>query len=253
MRLAALFALLLAFNVASSARAQQREVDLLLVLAIDVSGSVNEARFQLQRQGYAEALADPRVISAIRGGPLGAIAVTVVQWTGPAMQVDVVDWMVVQDAATAQALANRIAAAPRVLFGGGTSISGAIDHGRQLLLGAPFSAPRRVIDVSGDGANNRGEPSWVARDRAVGAAITINGAPILELEPMLDQHYREEVIGGPGAFALPAATYLDFAQVIRQKLILEIAGMPASEVMLAARSPEMREPGIETPGTHEPR
>ena len=209
-------------------------VDLLLVLAVDVSGSVNETRFVLQRDGYAAAFRDPQVLAAIRSGASEAIAVTVVQWTGPALQVVAVPWTRIADAASAEAFAGAIERAPRALFGGGTSISGAIDTGVALLFDSPFRAERRVIDVSGDGANNRGRPATAARDDAVRAGIGINGLPILSLEPDLDRYYEANVIGGPGAFVVAAKTYETFADAVRRKLVLEIAASPLARDTAAA-------------------
>jgi len=202
---------------------QAAEVDLVLVLAVDASGSVSNERFELQKQGYVRAFRNPRLLQAIRGGSRGGIAVMMTQWTGPALQLDVVPWHDVHDAAGAEAFAAAVAAAPRALFGGGTSISGVINHAAGLIALAPFTAARRVIDVSGDGANNRGRPAEEARDGAVSAGITINGLPILAVEPNLDAYYRNNVIGGPGAFMIVAEDYGQFAEAILRKLILEIA------------------------------
>ena len=207
-------------------------VDLALVLAVDASGSVSEARFELQKQGYAAAFRDPRVLNAIRSGATQSIAVTMFQWTGPRLQVQVMPWMLIKDAASADAFAAAIDAAPRQLFGGGTSISGAIDYARLLLAQAPYEPARRVIDVSGDGSNNSGRPVTLARDEAVGAGIGINGLPILTIEPDLDRYYRDFVIGGPGAFMVPATSYDTFAEAIIKKLINEIA---ANDVRILRR------------------
>src|SRR5437660_8211744 len=163
--LVAQMAMLVALAAANCAPAQaQTAVDLQLVLAVDVSGSVNQTRFELQRDGYVAAFRSPRVLEAIRSGPQQSIAVTMAQWTGPALQVHVVPWMRIADAASAEAVAAAIARAPRQLFGGGTSISGAIDYAVTLMSGAPYQSTRRVIDVSGDGANNRGRLVNLARD-----------------------------------------------------------------------------------------
>ena len=207
----------------ANASAAQIPVDLDLVLAVDVSGSVNQARYELQRSGYAAAFRSADVKDAIQAGAAHAIAVTMVQWTGPTLQEHVVDWTLVKDAASADALAATIEALPRQLFGGGTSISGAIDYAMTLFPQSPYRAPRRVIDVSGDGANNRGRPAEQARDAAVASGIAINGLPILALEPDLEDYYRANVVGGPGAFVMPAAHYEDFAEAILKKLITEIA------------------------------
>jgi hypothetical protein len=214
-----LLGLLLA--LASPARAQG--VDLLLVLDVDASGSVSAGRFDLQKQGYAAAFRAPEVQAAIASGPRQAIAVTMVQWTGPAMQVQVVPWTAIRDAAGAGAVADAIDATRRELFGGGTSISGAIDYARALLAQVPGEPTRRVIDVSGDGSNNSGRSVTLARDEAVSAGVGINGLPILSVEPDLDHYYRDYVIGGPGAFMVPATSYETFAEAIIKKLITEIA------------------------------
>lgn len=205
------------------ARAQDPGVDLLLVLAVDASGSVNQQRFELQRQGYADAFRHPRVLTAIRSGPARAIAATMFQWTGPSMQRWVVPWHVIRDDASAESFAEAVESAPRQLFGGGTSISGAIDFGVRLLAAAPLKSPRRIIDVSGDGWNNGGRDVKRARDDAVALDIRINGLPILSLEPNLDEYFRENVIGGPGAFAIAADSYETFAAAILNKLVMEIA------------------------------
>src|SRR3954462_989786 len=153
LRALAIFALAIA--APSSAQSPQH-VDLALVLAVDASGSVDRVRFELQKQGYAAAFRHPRVIGAIQSGPSQSIAVIMLQWTGPALQVIAVPWTRISDAASANAFADAAARAPRALFGGGTSISGAIDTGLALLFDNPFQATRRVIDISGDGSNNRG-------------------------------------------------------------------------------------------------
>jgi hypothetical protein len=206
-----------------AARAEQDQVDLVLLLAVDASGSVSRERFELQKRGYAAAFRHPRVLRAIRAGAPDGIAISMMQWTGATLQVHIVPWRVVNDEASAFALAAEIEAGPRRLFGGGTSISGAIDVGSALIAASPHQATRRIIDVSGDGANNGGRPVTDARDQAVARGIRINGLPILAIEPGLDLYYREQVIGGPGAFMIPAASYEHFAEAILMKLVLEIA------------------------------
>jgi uncharacterized protein DUF1194 len=199
------------------------EVDLQLVLAVDASGSVSQYRFELQKRGYAAAFRNPRVLKAIQSLMTQSIGVTMLQWTGPRLQVHVVPWTLVKDAATAEDFSAAIERVPRQLFGGGTSISGAIDYSRLVLLQSPFTSSRRVIDISGDGANNIGRPVTFARDEAVRDGITINGLPILSVEPDLDHYYFENVIGGPGAVMVPAENYESFADAILKKLIIEIA------------------------------
>ena len=220
--------------------AAKEQVDLELVLAVDASGSVNQERFVLQRDGYVAAFRHPQVLSAIRSGPNGAISVTMVQWTGPRLQEIAVPWSRVADAATAEDFAGAIERAPRVLFGGGTSISGAIDYAAGLFPQSPFKGLRRVIDISGDGINNRGRPTVFARDEAVAGGIVINGLPILALEPGLDYYYRQSVIGGPGAFVIAAETYEAFGEAVRRKLILEIAGRVTPAGIAGTESPLSR-------------
>jgi hypothetical protein len=215
-------------------------VDLQLVLAVDVSGSVNEQRFLLQRDGYAAAFRHRQVLDAIRSGSHGAISATMVQWTGPRLQEVAVSWARISDAASAEAFARAIERAPRVLFGGGTSISGAIDYAAAMFAGSPFKGLRQVIDVSGDGINNRGRPTVFARDEAVAAGIVINGLPILAIEPGLDFYYRQSVIGGPGAFVIAAENYETFGEAIRRKLILEIAAGSALPQRVGTEWPALR-------------
>jgi hypothetical protein len=203
--------------------AAQTPVDLQLVLAVDTSGSVDQYRFELQKNGYVSAFRHPHVLQAIRSGPNQAISVTMMQWTGPALQVRVGTWTRIGDEESAASFASLIERTPRQIFGGGTSISGAIDYAATLFSGSPFRSSRRVIDVSGDGSNNRGRSADRARDDALAAGISINGLPILALEPDLDQYFYEHVIGGPGAFVIVAQDYERFAEAILKKLITEIA------------------------------
>lgn len=205
------------------AAAADGAVDLQLVLAVDTSGSVNHERFELQRRGYAAAFRDPQVIATIGRGRQGAIAVTMTQWTGPVLQSVVIPWTRIGPQASVAAFGDAIDGVARRLFGGGTSISGAIDHGRSMFASCPFSGPRRTIDISGDGANNRGRPAHAARDDAVADDITVNGLPIIALERDLDVHYRDNVIGGPGAFMVVAESFETFGAAVRRKLIQEIA------------------------------
>ena len=204
----------------------QTAVDVELVLAVDASGSVSQERFLLQQRGYVAAFRDPRLLQAIRSGAARSIAVTMTQWTGPAMQIQVAPWAVISDEASMLAFADAIEKAPRQLFGGGTSISGAIDQGVMLLSQSPYKSQRRTIDISGDGPNSSGRSVIRARDEAVAQGIGINGLPILSIDRRLDHYYYSYVIGGPGAFMIPAANYESFAEAIVKKLILEIAAIP---------------------------
>jgi hypothetical protein len=231
----ALFALLLGTGVAGPAMAQgpvpppkavpaRTVVSVALVLAVDASGSVSMGRFELQMRGYAAAFRNPQVLNAIRSLGTRSIAVTMFQWTGPFLHVIAADWALIKDPSGAAAFAGAIDTAPRKLFGGGTSISGAIDFSRTLLAQSPYKGQRRIIDISGDGSNNSGRPPEMARDEAVAAGININGLPILTLEPGLDRYYFTHVIGGPGAFMVPVVNYDNFADAVLKKLINEIAG-----------------------------
>jgi hypothetical protein len=199
---------------------------------VDVSRSVDEDESRLQREGYRAAIVDPRVVEAIRGGMLGGIAVAYVEWAGSEYQRLVVPWMRVGSQADADAFAAALAQAPRASLSW-TSISGAIDFSRRVMEECPHEPTRRVIDVSGDGVNNSGPPAELARDRAVAEGITINGLPILNDRPTfgrrppvpLDQYYLESVIGGQGAFMVPAEDFEAFGTAVRRKLIREIAGL----------------------------
>ena len=214
----------------------QRAVDLELVLAVDASGSVSQERFVLQQRGYVAAFRDPRLLQAVRSGATGSIAVTMTQWTGPAMQVQVVPWALIADQASMLAFADAIEKAPRQLFGGGTSISGAIDHAMALFAKSDHKGARRVIDISGDGSNNSGRLAETARDEAIKQGITINGLPITWIEPGLDAYYRDSVVGGPGAFVISIDSYDNFADAILHKLVTEISGIaPPSLASNAAR------------------
>jgi hypothetical protein len=236
------FSFALSAGVGASQSALAQAVDLQLVLAVDTSGSVSEQRFELQKQGYVAAFRSPQLLQAIVSGTTRAIAVTMTQWTGPVLQIQVVPWTLIKDEASMHAFADAIDKAPRQLFGGGTSISGAIDHAMTLFPRTDLRGARRVIDVSGDGANNRGRPANAARDDAVSGGATINGLPILALEPYLDRYYWESVVGGPGAFVLAAESYETFAEAVLKKLVIEIAAAPASPSAVASRSEALQLP-----------
>lgn len=199
-------------------------VDVQLILAVDASGLVSQRRFLLQRQGYVDAFRNPRVIKAILSGLSGGIAVTMYQWTGPRLQALTLPWRRLGDVASIEAAAKAIEDAPRALFGGGTSISGAIDYGVALFPKCPFASSRMVIDISGDGANTSGRLVTQARDDAVRQGIVINGLPILAVEDDLDKHYQDEVIGGPGAFMIAARDFDTFGEAVARKLVQEISG-----------------------------
>ena len=228
-----LFAALMAIAGWTSSRAAER-VDLLLVLAADISHSVDEVKFQLQRSGYAAAFSDPRVIEAIRSGPNGRIAVAFVEWSGPLSQKIVIDWTVIGDDKTARLFGDHLVEASRA-FADSTSISAGIDFAMTQLDSAPYEGRRRVIDVSEDGDNNRGRDVTAARDEAIAKGVTINGLVILTETPTrwnsahtnppggLANYYRNNVIGGPGAFVMVAENFNSFGVVLVKKLIAEIA------------------------------
>lgn len=207
-------------------------VDVALVLAVDVSRSIDEDEARLQREGYRSAITDPVVVEAIRGGMLGAIAVCYVEWAGIDYQRTTLTWQRIANARDAQAWSERLAEAPRVSLSW-TSISGGVRHARRELASCPFEATRRVIDVSGDGVNNSGPPAEEERDAAVAEGITINGLPIVNDRPTfgrrpaipLDQYYRESVIGGTGAFMIVAEDFEAFGTAVKRKLIREIAAL----------------------------
>jgi hypothetical protein len=208
---------------AALAGAFAEEVDLALVLAVDSSGSVDAEEFALQRKGYAGALTHPDVLGAVRRGAVGAIAVAVVEWSGPSLRTVVVDWTRVSDQASAETVAGKLLTLPRSIFGGGTAVGAAIDLGMETLAKCPFTAGRRTIDISGDGVNNRGRPPDLARDEAMAQRVTINGLAIVEFGNDIEKYYRDHVIGGPGAFVIRADGFEDFARAVRRKLVLEIA------------------------------
>jgi hypothetical protein len=200
------------------------EVDVALVLAVDSSGSISEQRLSMQIQGYLDALRHPSFVEAVRGGLRGRVALTFMEWTDARRQEQVVGWTVIEDALGAQAFARAIHDALRPLPGW-TSISGAIDFSVGLLLESRLSAARRVIDISGDGANNDGRPVTEARDAAVAAGVTINGLPIIEVEPNLEEYYRDNVIGGPDSFVVVARDSGAFGAAVLRKLLVEVAGI----------------------------
>ena len=211
-------------------------VDLELVLAVDVSRSVDDEEYNLQKTGYADAFTHPAVLSAIQANPHHRIAVTLVEWAGADFQKVIIPWTVVSDAESGQLLGEAIRHTPRS-FWGWTSISGAIDFSMKLFGQGGIESTRRVIDVSGDVVNNSGRPAAMARDDAVAAGVTINGLVIMNdrptpgfatqrPQPPLDDFYRENVIGGTGAFLIAIDDFESFAHAIVNKLIKEIAGFP---------------------------
>lgn len=201
----------------------QEAVDATLILAVDVSGSIDSREFALQRQGYIKALTDKRFINAVKGGEHQAIAVGYFEWTGPGMDAPVYECTLVRDEADAQKLADQIASTPRLLYGGGTGVGEAIYAAIAMHDRCAYQTGRRVIDVSGDGRTNRGRRAGPARDQAVGAGITVNGLAIINEEPDLEEFYRSEVMGGTGAFVAVVNDFETFEDAVIAKLVREIS------------------------------
>ena len=234
-RVIAKFSMWLVILVGFSGPSLAKEyVDLELVLAVDVSLSMDRDEQRLQRDGYVAAIRDPKFIKAVQGGPNGRIALTYVEWAGAGIQSVVIPWRLIKTGLDANAFADELAAKPiqRAMM---TSISEVMSVARELFKSSPVQGLRRVIDVSGDGPNNSGRPVELVRDRVVGQGIVINGLAIRLKKgigaysyfnlPDLDRYYRDCVIGGPGSFVLSIRDKAEFATAIRQKLLLEIAGL----------------------------
>lgn len=233
-RLVALLSLVLAL-IAPVAHAAE-PVDMLLVLAVDVSRSVTEPKFKLQREGTAAALTDPAVVKAITSGPNRRIAVCLIEWATVGMQTVVVDWTVIDGTAAARNFGDKLTETPRS-FAGSTAISGAIDYSVRQLERAPYASERRVIDISSDGNNNSGRSVNDARDEAVAKGVVINALVILtppneSFRPEhtnppggLEKYYQDNVVGGPGAFTVVAESHESFGRALTKKLIQEIASL----------------------------
>ena len=202
--------------------ASAQRVDLELLLAVDVSLSVDPDEYALQIHGLATALRDPDVVSAIKAAAPNGVALALMQWAGPREQAVSVAWADVHDQASAEAFAQQIDAATRLATNGGTAIGDALGRGVSLLAENDFEGTRKVIDISGDGRTNEGDSPAPVRKHAVLVGITVNGLVILNEERQLSGYYRERVIGGPGAFVLQVANFQDFARAMRLKLIREI-------------------------------
>ena len=236
---AALLSLVLVFS-SPAARAAE-PVDLLLVLAADVSRSVTEPKFKLQREGAAAAITHPEVVRAIASGPHRRIAICFVEWATAGQQNVVIDWTVIGDGEAARSFSGKLVEIPRS-FAGSTSISNAIDFSVTQIERAPFTAERRVIDISGDGNNNSGRSVTEARDDALAKGITINGLVILtplseSFRPEhthppggLEKYFQDNVIGGFGAFTVVAESHESFGRALTKKLIAEIAGLPQPQL-----------------------
>jgi hypothetical protein len=229
---------------ASAQNSAKPEVDVALVLAVDVSRSMDPEEQELQRQGFVEAFRSPLVHEAIKGGMLGRVAVVYMEWSGVSDQKVVVPWTLIEGAEGALEFSERLSQQPigRIFQ---TSISGAIDTGVRLLNEAHVEAMRRVIDVSGDGPNSSGRSPQAARDEAVAKGIVINGLPLMLKRPTgfgdmenLDHYYQDCVIGGAGAFLVPVRERQQFAEAIKTKILREIAGLRGPQIQHAWHSVE---------------
>ena len=214
----------------------QTEVELELVLLADASGSIDDAEIRFQRQGYAEAITSPDVIAAIQNTAYGKIAVTYVEWGSFASQDQVVDWTVIEDETSAQGFAEALMAPPRRAFGR-NAIGAALLAGKALIETNAIEGFRKVIDLSADSANNwNGPPIPEARQEVLAAGITINGLAVLcrhcsgrPASYNLEEAFRDRLIGGVGAFVITADSSQTFAEAVKRKLILEIAGTPPAK------------------------
>ncbi len=234
-----LTAVLLSWAGAEGAQASE-PVDLRIVLAADVSRSIDDAEFTLQRRGYAAAITDSQVMEAIHAGRRGAILISFVEWAGAGEQQTVVDWTPIANETDARDFAAQLSAAPRS-FVGRTAIGSAIEYAFQKLSASATDAERSVIDVSGDGVSNQGASVTAARDAAVQANVTINGLAIFNQRAAafggylaahtnppggIDGYYRSDVIGGAGAFVLRIDDFNSFEQAMIRKLITEVSSGP---------------------------
>lgn len=227
----AVLALAAMLAAATPAAGQEVRVDVELVLAVDVSRSMTANELEIQRRGYAEAIASADIIDAIRNGPEGRVALTYMEWAGAGSQRTVVDWTLITTSEDARAFAARLGARVDENLSR-TSISGAIDAAAARFDANGFEGWRQVIDISGDGPNNHGRPVEAARDAALARGIVINGLPLMTDEGIgrqwyladLDRYYRDCVIGGPSAFVIPVTDWAEFAMAVRQKLVLEFVG-----------------------------
>ena len=228
-------------NAPSPAAPGPNNVDVALAMVTDVSRSIDDREFQMEKDGTRDAFSTPRVIAAIHNGAVGAIAVSYIEFAGPGEVKTVVPWMVVRDAESARAFTDAVVGAPRS-FWGRTAIGAGIDAAMQALASSGLTAARRVIDVAGDGTSTAGREVTAARDDALAAGVTINGLSIINDHPMnyifahvqppggLDNWYRAHVTGGEGSFVLAIHDFHDFGEALTRKLVNEIAALPVREI-----------------------
>jgi hypothetical protein len=229
----------------AAAKGGTTSVDVELVLAVDISYSMDEEEQHLQREGYIEALQSEEFLKALKAGPNGRIAVAYMEWASSYDQRTIVNWTLIDGPQAARAFATQLAGAP-YRRASRTSISGAIDGGMRLFESNGYDGARRVIDISGDGPNNNGRPVAQAREDALGQGVTINGLPLL-IRPVriaymdienLDWYYEDCVIGGPGAFMIPVRGPEAFSEGTRTKLVLDIASAPQAIPLVRRASTE---------------
>jgi hypothetical protein len=237
---------LLAVFLLSAGMARAESVDVALVLAADVSRSIDNGEFELQRKGYAAAITSPKVLTAIQAGSHRAIALCFVEWSGPDEQAVVAQWTVIRDGESAGEFANTLLNAPRT-FSGRTSISAGVDFAVAQLAASGVEADRRIIDVSGDGTNNAGRPIGDARDAAVALGITVNGLAIINDRPAgyffahtqppegLPAYYQNNVVGGVGSFLLEVKDFTTFGDAMTNKLLTEISALRRPATLATAR------------------
>ncbi|WP_178130811.1 DUF1194 domain-containing protein [Reyranella sp. CPCC 100927] len=243
-------AALLGLSFGPDAVAQEaKEVDLALVLAVDISGSIDPDEAELQRQGYVKAFTDPQIRKAILGGYNGRIAVTYFEWSDAWRQQLLIDWTLLDSEAAIETFAKRLGEVPITVLTR-TSISGAIRYAIPLFERMPYTTERMVLDISGDGANNDGELITTARDEALARRITINGLPIMNgrpnkygfpPDPDLDRYYEGCVIGGPRSFLVVATSFNEFHEAVRKKLLQEIANITPDGKVRASDVPQRRQ------------
>ena len=235
-----------AFAATANARGGPTQVDAELVLAVDISYSMDQEEQKLQRAGYAAALTSADFLSALRSGPLGKVAIAYMEWASSRDQKVLIDWTVIDGPEAAKTFTDKLMESP-YRRASRTSVSGAIDASMALFEGNGLDGIRRVIDISGDGPNNDGRLITTARDDAIAAGVTVNGLPLL-IRPVraafmdiedLDLYYRDCVIGGPGSFMIPVRDTSAFIDATRTKLVMEIAGLSPLPVVRVADKPAM--------------
>jgi hypothetical protein len=236
-------------NARIAQKPAEAQVDVELVLAVDVSYSMDLEELAIQREGYAEAIVSSEFLNALKTGPHGRVAVTYFEWAAAHDQKVIIPWRVIEGPESADAVAAEIMKTP-LRRASRTSVSGAINFGVQVLSESPYKGLRRVLDISGDGPNNNGEPVLIARDAALAKGITINGLPVMVKQASyatmdiekLDLYFEDCVIGGAGSFVIPIKERAKFKEAIRTKLVLEVAGLQPEPRVIPAQARDERVP-----------